>query len=354
VTTVLFIIPSLAYSGLARRLTLLCAHLPRDRFRFRVTVLGGPSPWSEALRRHGVSVDELNWHRPLDALPLFTLRERSAEFRPDVVHAWGAASLRAVLLSGIATPRQLVVSGVLPPVREPGWLDRGLLRRRGRVIAFGSAEAERYRRLGIAAERLTEAPLATDPDWPSAVPAAATFLPDDAGRVILGVGPLESHKSFRDAIWTFDILHFLYDDLRLVIAGAGPDRARVEDFARVTGPARRISCPGSLGDLAALRRRAVLAWIPGRAGGVQVALEAMSAGLAVVASRTPRLTEVVAHGTTGLLATPGDKADFARQTRHLLEDDDRRRALGEAGRKLAAARFIPGGMVEACARAYES
>ena len=45
------------------------------------------------------------------------------------------------------------------------WLGRGLLARVGRVIAFGRAEAERYRRCGVRAERLTEAPLATDPDW---------------------------------------------------------------------------------------------------------------------------------------------------------------------------------------------
>jgi D-inositol-3-phosphate glycosyltransferase len=349
VTNVLFVIPSLAYSGLARRLTLLAANLPRERFQVRVVALGGPSPWDESLRSRGIAVDELGWHRPFDARPLFTLRQLASESRPDVVHAWGAAAMRAVLLAGIVTPRQLVVSGVLPPIREPGWLGRQLLTRVGRVIAFGRVEAERYRRHGVAADRLTEAPLATDLD---AAPMPAETTPDDAGRVLLGVGPLVGHKGFRDAVWTFDILHFLYDDLRLVIAGAGPDRSRIEEFARVTGTARRVSCPGPLADLAALRQRALLAWIPGRAGGVQAALEAMAAGLAVVASRTPKLTEIVARGETGLLAIPGDKADFARQTRLLLEDHDRRRAFGEAGRKRAAELFAPGRMAEACVLAY--
>jgi glycosyltransferase involved in cell wall biosynthesis len=177
-------------------------------------------------------------------------------------------------------------------------------------------------------------------------------VPADAGRVLLGVGPLIGHKGFRDAVWTFDILHFLYDDLQLVLAGEGPDRPRVEEFARITRTNRRIRFTGPLTDLAALRRRAVLAWVPGRAGGVQAALEAMAAGLPVVASRTPRLAEVVAHGETGLLAGPGDKADFARQTRSLLEDAARCRALGEAGQRRVAERFAPGPMAEACVRAY--
>jgi glycosyltransferase involved in cell wall biosynthesis len=352
VTTVLFVIPSLAYSGLARRLTLLAAHLPRERFQVHVAVLGGPAPWGEALRCRGVSVYTLDWHRPLDARPLFALRHLAADLRPDVVHARGAAGMRAALLAGIVSPRRLVVSDVLAPVGQPGWLGRKLLQQVGRVIAFGRAEAERYRHNGVAADRLTEAPLATDPGWPPAPPTPADPPPDDGGRVLLGVGPLEGHKGFRDAVWTFDILHFLYDDLRLVIAGEGSDRARIERFARVTGPARRIRCTGSLADLTPLRQRAQLAWVPGRAGGVQATLEAMSAGLAVVASRTPRLTEVVAHGETGFLSTPGDKADFARHTRQLLEDADRRRALGEAGRQRAAALFAPAAMADACARAY--
>lgn len=350
-TTALLIIPSLAYSGRARRLSLLAAHLPRERFRLRVVVLGGPSPWGEALRNAGVTVDELGWRRPFDARPLFELRRLTAEVRPDVVHAWGGAGLWAAMSAGVSSLRQLVVSGTLPPLRPPGWVSRGLFRRVGRVIAFGRGEAERYRRLGVVADRLTEAPLATDPDWPPGIPAAEPTAPE-ACRVILGVGPIEPHKGFRDAVWAFDILHLLYDDVRLVIAGDGSDRLRVEDFARVTGTSRRVRCSGPLADLAGLRKRAELAWVPGRAGGVQAALEAMSAGLPVVASRTPELTEVVAHGETGLLAAPGDKADLARQTRRLLDDAALRQSLGEAGRRRAAGQFAAGPMADACARVY--
>jgi glycosyltransferase involved in cell wall biosynthesis len=352
VTKVLFITPSLAYSGLARRLTLLATHLPRDRFRIHVAVLGDRSPWGETLRAAGISVNELGWHRLFDARPLFDLRRLAAELQPDVVHAWGNPAVRAALLAGIVAPGRLVVSGALPPVKNLAWLTRMALWRVGRVIAFGRTEAERYRRSGIPPERLIEVPLATDPDWPPAIPGHSAALPVDDGRVLLGVGPFDGHKGFYDAVWTFDILHFLYDDLRLVLVGSGPERCRVEDFARVTGTHARVHCTGPLADLTALRRRAVMAWVPGRPGGVQAALEAMSAGLPIVASGTPRLAEVVVHGESGLLAAAGDKADFARQTRLLLEDDARRRAFGEAGRRRAAEQFAPGPMTDACARVY--
>jgi glycosyltransferase involved in cell wall biosynthesis len=80
-------------------------------------------------------------------------------------------------------------------------------------------------------------------------------------------------------------------------------------------------------------------WVPGRHGGVNAALEAMVAGKPVVASRLPGLAEVVVEGETGFLDEPGDKAELARQTRLLLDDPERRRQFGEAGRRRAAEAF---------------
>ena len=56
--------------------------------------------------------------------------------------------------------------------------------------------------------------------------------------MILGVGPLERHKGFHDVIWALDILRSLYEDLHLVLVGVGPDRERLERFARATGSIR--------------------------------------------------------------------------------------------------------------------
>jgi glycosyltransferase involved in cell wall biosynthesis len=349
VTTVLFVAPHLAYSGLARRLAMLAVHLPRDRFATHVIVLGGPSPFGRALRNAGIAVTELGWRRPLDVRPLAALRRVAGELRPDVVHAWGRAGMQAALAAGLALPRQLVVSSVLPPVGEPGWLGRRLVKSIGAVIAFGRAEADRYRRLGVSPARLTEAPLAHDPAWPATASAPTT---SDNARSILCVGPIVGHKGFRDAVWAFDILLMLYDDLRLVIAGDGPDRARVEAFTRVTGTYRCVRCVGPVDDLTPYRLGATVAWAPGRAGGVQGALEAMSAGLPVVAARAACLAEVVIPGETGFVTAPGDKVDIARQTRRLLEDEALRHAFGEAGRRRATEMFPPGPMASACADAY--
>ena len=63
----------------------------------------------------------------------------------------------------------------------------------------------------------------------------------------------------------------------------------------------------------------------------------MAAGRPVVAALQPALQQVVSPGETGVLVPAGNKAALAGQTRALLDDRERRRQMGEAGRRRAAA-----------------
>lgn len=68
-------------------------------------------------------------------------------------------------------------------------------------------------------------------------------------------------------------------------------------------------------------------------------LEAMATGVAVVSTRVGAIPEMVEHGVTGLLVEPGDDAALASALRALLHDTDRRRAMGDAGRRRVLQRF---------------
>ena len=70
----------------------------------------------------------------------------------------------------------------------------------------------------------------------------------------------------------------------------------------------------------------------------RVAVEAMLAGRAVVASDVGGLREIITHGVTGLTVPPGDPGALAVALDGLLDDPERRRRLGEAAR-LHARRF---------------
>lgn len=348
--SVLFVIGSLEYSGAARQLCLLAAALPRDSFRVRVAVLGTETPWAASLRGAGVDVEILGWRRPFDLLPFVALRRLIRSMRPDVLHVWGATALRSVVLTG-GRAATLLVSAALSFARRTSRLDRWLLGRAGGVIAFGEAEAERYRRLGVEGSRVT----VVSPAMP--IPAGVVKPAELPGvtasdRVLLGLGPIEQHKGFREAIWTFDILRHLYDDVHLVLVGDGMDRPRVERFAGQIGVRSHVHFLGGCVETASYLHRADIVWVPSLRGGVCAALEGMAAGRPVVASRLPDLAEIVADGESGFLIEPNDKAALARQTRFLLDDPPRRQRMGESGRRRVREHFSVAGLVEACAQRY--
>jgi glycosyltransferase involved in cell wall biosynthesis len=173
-------------------------------------------------------------------------------------------------------------------------------------------------------------------------------------RWLLCIGPLEMHKGFKDAIWAFNILGYLYPDLHLLLVGDGPDRVRLERFAPTYFP-DRVLLLGAQADIRGLLAHAEAIWIPShRLGGINVALEAMAAGKPVVASHLPALAEVVVNGETGFLLPPGDKVGFARQTRLLLENVDLRYRLGESGRRRVESRHSVSQLAQRFAELYES
>jgi glycosyltransferase involved in cell wall biosynthesis len=354
VRKVLSLIPNLEYNGAARQLTLFAAGLPRDRFTLRVCVLGPAGPWAEDLRRAGVDVEVFGWHRWLDPQPLLALRRSLDHFRADVLHAWRLPALRTLALLPGTHRLPLMVSNVLDAGSglTLGWLDHWLLHRANRVTARGPVEVARLRLLGVREDRIV-------PLQPAVAEVVNTAISRDLGlpadaRCLAVVGPLESPKGFRDAIWAFDLLRHPHGELHLLLVGQGPDRPRLERFARSIQVNDRVHFVGAVPDVPALLARAEVVWVPSRAEtGHNVALEAMAAGCPVVASRWPGLAELVVEGETGFLIQPGDKATLARRTRLLLDDAALRRRLGEAGRRRAAEHFSVAAAVSRLAELYD-
>lgn len=93
-------------------------------------------------------------------------------------------------------------------------------------------------------------------------------------------------------------------------------------------------------DVARLLRGADLFLLTSISEGIPLTvIEAMAAGLPVVATRVGGLAEVVADGTTGCLAPSGDDAALAEQVLRLADEPALRHRLGEAGRQRAAGLF---------------
>ncbi len=128
----------------------------------------------------------------------------------------------------------------------------------------------------------------------------------------------------------------------MVVAGDGSQREALGSRARALGIGERIRFAGWLRGDEILRayREANLFVFPSRHEGMPNAvLEAMAAGLPVVASRIAGSEELVESGETGLLVPPEDSASLRQALATLLPDAPRRAAMGAAGRRRVAERY---------------
>jgi glycosyltransferase involved in cell wall biosynthesis len=122
----------------------------------------------------------------------------------------------------------------------------------------------------------------------------------------------------------------------LRVVGDGPGLSRLRRLARRLALAERVEFLGHvpLARLAAEYARASLFCLPSRQEGFGIVfLEAMAAGLPIVAARAAAVEELLGDGESAVLVPPGDEAALAAALDALLGDAPLRQRLGAAGRR---------------------
>ena len=141
-------------------------------------------------------------------------------------------------------------------------------------------------------------------------------------------------------------------ELRLV--GDGPQRGELEALAARLGLGERVSFLGQRLDVAELLADSQVGLLVSRQEGFPlVVLEAMRAGLPVIASDVGGIREAVEHEATGLLVARGDHSGLSAALTRLVADPLLRTRWGAAGRAAYEARFTVEQMVEETARVYD-
>jgi len=162
-----------------------------------------------------------------------------------------------------------------------------------------------------------------------------------AGKTIAGsIGHLRPEKAFEVLVEAAGLLAEEHPELRVVIAGEGPERAGLEELAGRLGIADRVLLIGArsdVGDLLAAFDIAVCC--SDFEGGPLSVMEYMEAGLPVVATRVGGLPEMVQENRTGLLVPPRDPAALASALGDVISDRGEAERLGDAGRGLWAERY---------------
>ncbi len=175
-------------------------------------------------------------------------------------------------------------------------------------------------------------PLLVEPD-----PLADPTRPELAGRPrVLFVGRLGAQKDVASLVRAAAVMR---TDADVVVAGAGPDAAGLEVLVRRLGVGHRVRLTGNLDHRAvpAALRTAAVAVQPSRYEELGTSiLEAMAAGVPVVATRTGGIPSLVRDGESGVLVAVGDPPALAAALDAVLADPARARRLAEGGRAVAA------------------
>ena len=303
-------------------------------------------PWSRV--RCGLDVSP----RLAAAVVRAVAREQPDLLHTHMVHAdvYGSIAATARRLPFVST-RHNDDRYLLGPFR---YVDRLFARNARAIVAISDAVRAFHIRAGFPPEKLVTVRYGLDepPARPSVPTPEAAGIPADA-PLVLAVGRYIAQKDHATLVEAFARVHAEHEDARLAILGWGPLEAETRARAAALGVGDAVLLTGRVEPAAWLDRADVFAHTSRWEGFGIVLLEAMLAGLPVVATRASAVPEIVVDGETGTLVEPGDAEAAATAIAELLASPQRRADYGAAGRRRAQADFSVARMTTRTLDVYE-
>jgi len=359
---VLHVIEDLGFGGAEKLLVTLLPELSARGFLCEVASLGPRDDMAAPLRAAGLRVHQARLaslkHAPRALVWLAGVMRAGAY---DLVHThltlanvYGRLAARAAGVAATTTfhntdyePEVMADTAVRPWKLAPYRLAEWLTAVRGRPVVAVSefVAASVHRRLGYARAAIEVIYNGVAPslweevsDADRAAARRTLGLPPET-QVVIQVGRLTAQKG---QMHTVEAARRLRDRRRMrwILVGEGPLRPELEAAIARADLGASVSLAGGRADVRTFLAAADLFVFPSRHEGLGIAvLEAMAAGLPVVAYGAGPLPEIVTGGETGTLVPPGDIEGLAGAVEALLADPPRARAMGRRGREEVIRRF---------------
>jgi len=357
---VALVIPTMDRGGAEKQLSLLARNLPADRFDVHVILLTRDGPRSSELRAAGIPVTLVGKQRRADPSAFWRLRRVLSKLKPDIVHTW----LFAANSFGRAAAKMVGVRTIIASERSVDpwkrgshfFIDRRLAQLTTAITTNSTAVRDFYALHGIDPELFRVIPNGIEPPRRSPISRADALerlsVPPER-KLVLAIGRLCAQKRYRDLIWAAELLASAREDTTLVIIGDGPQSGELLRFRDAVSTPHNVRLAGARADVAELLPHADLFWLgSGYEGQSNALMEAMQAGIPVVATDIPGTRDLISDGQTGALVGVGDAADFARKSIALLDDPNRAAALAAAAREKIERDFSVANMVGRHAELY--
>lgn len=281
-----------------------------------------------------------------------------ARLRPDVVHIHSPYPLGELANLLLKRARATVITHHSDVVRQRGWLRlygpllRRVLRAADRIIATSPRYIETSPWLGPVRDKCTVVPLGVDAVRFS--PAVETRKHMDRAPTLLFTGRLRYYKGLDTLLHALRLL----TNVRLCVVGDGPMKEEWEQLAHNLQVQDRVAFTGQVPDedLPGYYQDADIFVLPANARAEAfgtVLLEAMASGLPCITTEVGTGTSwVVQDGVTGFVVPPCNPHALAQATQTLLEDADRRLAMGRAARARVESTFTTERMIAGVQAVY--
>jgi glycosyltransferase involved in cell wall biosynthesis len=307
-----------------------------------------------AAERLGIPTYPIAERGRFDRSVLGSMQSLARELAPDIIQTHAVKSHFLIRRAGLDRTWAWVAfhHGYTWPnlrARVYNQLDRWSLPAARRIVTVSKAFRDELVRHRVAPERIAIVHNAIDPGWGEGAQVSAAALRAKLGiaigaKVILSVGRLSREKDHATLLDALDQIRVAGQIVpHLVIVGDGPERSRIERRIQELKLAAHISMTGQqpsaepyygLADVAVLSSRSE--------GSPNALLEAMAAGVPLVATTVGGIPEMVTSGDSALLVHPADSRELAQALTAALTDRELTDRLTGRARQLVETRFSPG------------
>jgi len=375
---VALVIARLNIGGPATHVVQLAAGLPAERFEVRL--IAGREGRGEGSMRYlaekaGITpmwIPELSPAlAPSNLVAFYKLSRLIRNWRPDVVHTHtamaGALGRTAAHLAGVPvvvhTFHGHVLRGYFSPPAEALFraIERSLARHSDRLITLSTSLRDDLVALGVAPrEKIQIIPLGMEFDALLAAPRHLGVLRRELALsedvpLVGSVGRLVPIKNHALLLQAARRMVDLGTPSQFVIVGDGELRAQLEHLSAQLGLETRVHFLGWRENLAPIYSDLDLLALTSENEGTPVAvLEAMAAGVPVVATSVGGVPDVIRAGQTGTLVGSQEAQAFALAMTDALRNAAHSRTMADRARSEVVARFGKDRMLAETASLYES
>lgn len=348
---VLYLITELNMGGAQQALFRLLSGLDRNRYQPTVACLyNGRGQAAQQISQLGIPVIDLGMQPKWRLDAMWRLHRLVREQKPVILHAWMIhANILGRIVGRLNRVPVVIISRRTQNLDGAGreWANRKLSGWSDATIAV----SECVRQVEIAQARTDPAKVITihngiEAEWYRQIDSTVRDrirrelkTPNEA-LVIASVGRLHPVKGLAKLLVAMKSVHARFPEVYLWLVGDGELRSTLEAQARQLGLDDVVVFTGTRLDVPEILTAVDIFTLASHVEGMPNAiLEAMAAGLPVVATQVGGVPEIVVEGQTGLLVPPADDKVLAQALLTLIEDASLRRRLGLAGRQRVLGQF---------------